>query len=127
MMGLYGAIPSKADHFRMFVDGEAVRSAPFAKVAEANAVGVADIRRIGARKACFSAALDRLQFALALFASHSFARRRGAEEFTITERLAQRLNIRGDRRRPVQALSGATSRKSRVRTAAARSVALAFE
>ena len=41
MMGLYGAIRAEADEFRVFANGAAVRSAPFAKVAEANAVGVA--------------------------------------------------------------------------------------
>ena len=41
MVGLYGALPPKADRFRVFADGAAVRTAPFAKVAEANAIGVA--------------------------------------------------------------------------------------
>ena len=111
MMGLYGAIPSRADHFRMFVDGEAVRSAPFAKVAEANAVGVAYIPADRRKEGLLLPHSIDFNLLLPLFASHSFARRRGAEEFTITERLAQRLNIRGDRRRPVQALSGGNQQK----------------
>ncbi|MBV9906701.1 MAG: sugar ABC transporter ATP-binding protein, partial [Hyphomicrobiales bacterium] len=41
MMGLYGAIRAEAETFRVFAKGAAVRSAPFAKVADANAVGVA--------------------------------------------------------------------------------------
>ena len=48
---------------------------------------------------------------LPLFASHSAERRKGAQENAVTERLAQRLNIRGDRRRPAQALSGGNQQK----------------
>ena len=41
MMGLYGAIRAEAEQFRVFANGAAVRSVPFAKVADANAFGVA--------------------------------------------------------------------------------------
>jgi ribose transport system ATP-binding protein len=48
---------------------------------------------------------------LPLFARRSFERRRWAEESAIAERMARRLNIRGDRRRPAQALSGGNQQK----------------
>src|SRR5271167_765851 len=41
MMGLYGAVPANADQFRVSTHGREARTAPFAKVADANAVGVA--------------------------------------------------------------------------------------
>jgi ribose transport system ATP-binding protein len=48
---------------------------------------------------------------LPLFASRSAEPRRRAQESAITERLAQRLNIRGNGRRPAQALSGGNQQK----------------
>jgi ribose transport system ATP-binding protein len=111
MMGLCGAIPAKADHFRMFVDGEAVRSAPFANVAEANAIGVAYIPADRRREGLLLPHSIDFNLLLPLFARRSVERRRRAEESATTERLAQRLNIRGDRRRPVQALSGGNQQK----------------
>ncbi len=111
MMGLCGAIPAKADRFRLFVDGEAVRSAPFASVAEANAIGVAYIPADRRREGLLLPHSIDFNLLLPLFARRSVERRRGAEERAITERLAQRLNIRGDRRRPAQALSGGNQQK----------------
>ncbi len=111
MMGLCGAIPAKADHFRIFVDGEAVRSAPFASVAEANARGVAYIPADRRKEGLLLPHSIDFNLLLPLFASRSVERRRGAEESAITERLAQRLNIRGDRRRPAEALSGGNQQK----------------
>ena len=111
MMGLYGAIPAKADYFRVFVDGQAVQSAPFARVAEANALGVAYVPADRRKEGLLLPHSIDFNLLLPLFASHSGERRRGAEESAITERLAQRLNIRGDRRRPAQALSGGNQQK----------------
>jgi ribose transport system ATP-binding protein len=111
MMGLCGAIPAKADHFRMFVDGEAVRSSPFASVADANAMGVAYIPADRRREGLLLPHSIDFNLLLPLFARRSAERRRVAEERAITERLAQRLNIRGDRRRPAQALSGGNQQK----------------
>jgi ribose transport system ATP-binding protein len=111
MMGLCGAIPAKADHFRMFVDGKALRSAPFASVAEANAMGVAYIPADRRREGLLLPHSIDFNLLLPLFARRSAERRRGAEERAITERLAQRLNIRGDRGRPAQALSGGNQQK----------------
>jgi ribose transport system ATP-binding protein len=111
IMGLYGAIPAEAEEFRVFADGAALRSAPFARVAEANAAGVAYIPADRRKEGLLLPHSIDFNLLLPLFASHSAERRRGAEEFAITERLAQRLNIRGDRRRPVQALSGGNQQK----------------
>jgi ribose transport system ATP-binding protein len=111
MMGLYGAVPANADQFRVFTRGAEVRSAPFTRVADANAVGVAyipaDRRKEGL---LFPHSID-FNLLLPLFARRSFERRRWAEESAIAERMARRLNIRGDRRRPVQALSGGNQQK----------------
>ena len=48
---------------------------------------------------------------LPLFARDSGRRRRFAEEAALTRRLADRLSIKGDRQRPVQALSGGNQQK----------------
>ena len=89
----------------------AVRSAPFAKVADANAVGVAYVPADRRKEGLLLPHSIDFNLLLPLFASRSAERRRGAQETAITERLAQRLNIRGDRRRPAQALSGGNQQK----------------
>ena len=111
MMGLYGAIRAEAAEFRVFTNGAAARSVPFAKVADANAVGVAYVPADRRREGLLLPHSIDFNLLLPLFASRSAERRRGAQETTITERLAQRLNIRGDRRRPAQALSGGNQQK----------------
>jgi len=111
MMGLYGAIRAEAEEFRVFADGAAVRSAPFSKVADANAVGVAYVPADRRREGLILPHSIDFNLLLPLFASHSAEPRRRAQETTITERLAQRLNIRGDRARPTQALSGGNQQK----------------
>ena len=111
MMGLYGAIRAEAAEFRVFTNGAAVRSVPFAKVADANAVGVAYVPADRRKEGLLLPHSIDFNLLLPLFASHSAERRRGAQETAITERLAQRLNIRGDRRRPAQALSGGNQQK----------------
>ncbi len=110
-MGLYGAIPARAERFRIFKNGALVRSAPFARVGEANAVGVAYVPADRRKEGLLLPHSIDFNLLLPLFASRSGERRRGAEETAITERLAQRLNIRGDRRRPAQALSGGNQQK----------------
>ena len=111
MMGLYGAIRAEAEEFRVFANGAAVRSVPFAKVADANAAGVAYVPADRRKEGLLLPHSIDFNLLLPLFASRSLERRRGAQETTITERLAQRLNIRGDRRRPAQALSGGNQQK----------------
>jgi ribose transport system ATP-binding protein len=112
MMGLSGAIRAEAERFQAFANGAAARSAPFANVAEANAAGVAYVPADRRKEGLILPHSIDFNLLLPLFARHSAERRRGAQETTITERLAQRLNIRGDRRRPAQALSGGNQQKA---------------
>jgi ribose transport system ATP-binding protein len=111
MMGLYGAVRAEAETFRVFADGVAVQNAPFAKVADANAVGVAYVPADRRKEGLILPHSIDFNLLLPLFASQSAERRRRAQESTITDRLAQRLNIRGDRGRPAQALSGGNQQK----------------
>jgi ribose transport system ATP-binding protein len=111
MMGLYGAIPAQAEGFRVFANGAPVRNAPFAKVAEANAARIAYVPADRRKEGLLLPHSIDFNLLLPMFASHSAERRKGAQETAITERLAQRLNIRGDRRRPAQALSGGNQQK----------------
>jgi len=111
MMGLYGAIRAEAERFRVFANGAVLRNAPFAKVADANAVGVAYVPADRRKEGLILPHSIDFNLLLPLFASHSAERRRRVQETTITERLAQRLNIRGDRGRPAQALSGGNQQK----------------
>ena len=111
MMGLYGAIRAEAERFCVFADGAVLRSVPFAKVADANAVGVAYVPADRRKEGLILPHSIDFNLLLPLFAGHSAERRRRAQETSITERLAQRLNIRGDRRRPAQALSGGNQQK----------------
>jgi ribose transport system ATP-binding protein len=111
IMGLYGAIPAEAEQFHVFADGAAGRNAPFASVAEANALGVAYVPADRRKEGLILPHSIDFNLLLPLFASHSAERRRRAQEIAITERLAQRLNVRGDRGRPAQALSGGNQQK----------------
>jgi ribose transport system ATP-binding protein len=111
LMGLYGAVPANADQFRVFTKGCAARSSPFAKVADANAAGVAYIPADRRKEGLLLPHSIDFNLLLPLFARHSGERRRWAEESTIAERLARRLNIKGDRQRPAQALSGGNQQK----------------
>jgi ribose transport system ATP-binding protein len=111
MMGLYGAVRAKAAEFRVFANGAAARNAPFAKVADANAFGVAYVPADRRKEGLLLPHSIDFNLLLPLFASHSAERRKGAQENAVTERLAQRLNIRGNRRRPAQALSGGNQQK----------------
>jgi ribose transport system ATP-binding protein len=111
MMGLCGAIAADAERFCAFADGAAVRNSPFARVAEANAVGIAYVPADRRKEGLILPHSIDFNLLLPLFASRAGKRRRRAEESAITERLAQRLNIRGDRGRPAQALSGGNQQK----------------
>jgi ribose transport system ATP-binding protein len=111
MMGLCGAIAADAERFCVFADGAAVRTAPFARIAEANAVGIAYVPADRRREGLILPHSIDFNLLLPLFASRASERRRRTQESAITERLAQRLNIRGDRGRPAQALSGGNQQK----------------
>jgi len=111
MMGLYGAVPAGADQFRVFANGREARAAPFASVAEANAVGIAYVPADRRKEGLLLPHSIDFNLLLPLFGRSATARRRRAEETAITERLARRLNIRGDRGRPAQALSGGNQQK----------------
>ncbi|HZZ62064.1 MAG TPA: sugar ABC transporter ATP-binding protein [Roseiarcus sp.] len=111
MTGLYGAVAADADQFRVLADGGAARTTPFANVAEANAMGVAYVPADRRKEGLLLPHSIDFNLLLPLFARHGAQHRRRADESAITERLAQRLNIRGDRSRPVQALSGGNQQK----------------
>jgi len=111
MLGLYGAAPAKADQFWARARGGSVRTAPFAHVSEANAAGVAYVPADRRKEGLLLPHSIDFNLLLPFFARHGTERRRNAEEERITEALARRLNIRGDRRRPVQALSGGNQQK----------------
>ena len=81
------------------------------QVADANAVGVAYVPADRRKEGLLLPHSIDFNLLLPLFARHSGERRRRAQEAAITERLAQRLDIRGDRRRPAQALSGGNQQK----------------
>jgi ribose transport system ATP-binding protein len=111
MMGLYGAIPSAADQFRLSTQGRAERHAPFANVAEATAAGVAYVPADRRKEGLLLPHSIDFNLLLPLFARRSAERRRRAQERSITGRLAQRLGLKGDRGRPAQALSGGNQQK----------------
>jgi ribose transport system ATP-binding protein len=111
MTGLCGAIAADAERFRVFADGAAVRSTPFASVAEANAVGIAYVPADRRKEGLILPHSIDFNLLLPLFARRAGERRRRTRESAITERLAKRLNIRGDRGRPAQALSGGNQQK----------------
>ena len=110
MLGLYGAAPASANRFRA-VGGGIERAAPFVSVAEANALGVAYVPADRRKEGLLLPHSINFNLLLPFFARHGAARRRSAEEEAITESLAKRLNIRGDRSRPVQTLSGGNQQK----------------
>jgi ribose transport system ATP-binding protein len=111
MLGLYGAAPAKADQFRAVGKGGVERDWPFANVAEANGFGVAYVPADRRKEGLLLPHSINLNLLLPFFARHGMGRRRGVEEEALTESLAMRFNIRGDRRRPVQTLSGGNQQK----------------
>ena len=111
MLGLCGAAPAKADQFRARGRGGSERTTPFADVSEANAVGVAYVPADRRKEGLLLPHSIDFNLLLPLFARHGTERRRSAEEEMITDGIARRLNIRGDRRGPVQTLSGGNQQK----------------
>jgi ribose transport system ATP-binding protein len=111
IMGLCGATPAAADQFRVSTQGRQARHSPFTKVAEATAAGVAYVPADRRKEGLLLPHSIDFNLLLPLFARHSAERRRRAQEISITERLARRLNVKGDRRRPAQALSGGNQQK----------------
>ena len=110
LLGLYGAMPARADAFRAQTT-ERTRAAPFASVAQANAAGLAYIPADRKREGLLLPHPIAFNLLLPSFARHRLQRRRRAQERASTERLAARFTIRGDLRRPVQALSGGNQQK----------------
>ena len=111
MLGLYGAAPAKADRFWARGGDGSARTAPFANVTEANASGVAYVPADRRKEGLLLPHSIDFNLLLPFFARHGAERRRSATETGITESLARRLNIRGDRRRPIQVLSGGNQQK----------------
>jgi len=110
LLGLAGAAPARAAQFRM-TTGAKPRTAPFAGVAEANAAGLAYVPADRKREGLLQPHSIRLNLLLPGFAAHPVQRRRRAAEAATSAELAGRFTIRGDLRRPVQALSGGNQQK----------------
>ena len=111
MLGLYGGAPAKADRFWGRGRDGSVRTKPFADVTEANKSGVAYVPADRRKEGLLLPHSIDFNLLLPLFARHGAERRRSAVEQRRPARLARRLNIRGDRRRPVQTLSGGNQQK----------------
>lgn len=110
MLALYGAVPARADLFRMPAAGGG-QTAPFASVVQANKAGLAYIPADRKREGLLLPHTISLNLLLPSFARQRLARRRRAQEAAVTGNLAGRLTIRGDLSRPVQALSGGNQQK----------------
>jgi ribose transport system ATP-binding protein len=107
LLGLYGAAEAAADRFQA---GRA--TAPFRDVRAANRAGLAYVPADRKKEGLLlphSINLNLLLPSLAR-AGARLVRNRQAEQ-SLTETLAARLSIRGDRKRPVQALSGGNQQK----------------
>jgi len=111
VLGLYGAAPARADRFLSRGRDGSERTRPFADVGQANASGVAYVPADRRKEGLLLPHSIDFNLLLPLFARHGAERRRSAMEQGLTESLARRLNIRGDRGRPVQALSGGNQQK----------------
>jgi ribose transport system ATP-binding protein len=107
LLGLYGAADAAADRFQV---GDA--TAPFRNVMAANRAGLAYVPADRKKEGLLlphSIDLNLLLPRLARSTARLFRQRR--EERSLTESLAARFSIRGDRKRPVQALSGGNQQK----------------
>lgn len=111
VLGLYGAAGARAESFRMVTAGGVTRTAPFANVVEANAMGVAYVPADRKKEGLLLPHTIDFNLLLPTFARFRALRRRRAQEGIITAGLARQLEIRGDRGRPVQALSGGNQQK----------------
>jgi len=111
LLGLYGAVPAAADAFRVpGTDGRA-RTTPFRTVGQANAAGLAYVPADRKKEGLLLPHSIGFNLLLPLFARRRSERRRRGAENELTASLAARLGIRGDLRRPVQALSGGNQQK----------------
>jgi ribose transport system ATP-binding protein len=111
LLGLYGAVRAQADYFRMIGPDGTMRKTPFSTVVEANTAGLAYVPADRKNEGLLLVHPIRLNLLLPLFALHWLTRRHRREEASITASLAQWFDIRGDLRRPVQALSGGNQQK----------------
>jgi ribose transport system ATP-binding protein len=111
LLGLYGAVAARADEFLMSPPHGPAQTRPFASVMQANAAGVAYVPADRKREALLLPHKIGFNLLLPLFARSRWRRRRRDKEGAITTSLAARLGIRGDLRRPVQALSGGNQQK----------------
>jgi ribose transport system ATP-binding protein len=107
LLGLYGAADAAADRFQA-----GAATAPFRDVMAANRAGLAYVPADRKKEGLLlphSIDLNLLLPSLARVGTRLFRQRR--KERSLTETLAARLSIRGDRNRPVQALSGGNQQK----------------
>ena len=107
LLGLYGAADAAADRFKL-----GTATMPFRDVIAANRAGLAYVPADRKKEGLLlphSIDLNLLLPTLARSAG-DMVRKRGAER-SMTETLATRFAIRGDRQRPVQALSGGNQQK----------------
>jgi ribose transport system ATP-binding protein len=110
LLALGGAVPARADLFHLPALGSA-RSTPFTTVMQANAAGLAYIPADRKKEALLLPHPISFNLLLPSFARHRAQRRRRNQEGAVTKALAARFSIRGDLRRPVQALSGGNQQK----------------
>jgi ABC-type sugar transport system ATPase subunit len=87
------------------------RTTPFRNVGQANIAGLAYVPADRKKEGLLLPHTISLNLLLPLFARHRWERRRRDNEKKLTASLAGRLGIRGDLRRPVQALSGGNQQK----------------
>jgi ribose transport system ATP-binding protein len=105
LLGLYGATEAAADSWRI---GES--AAPFGSVPAANRSGLAYVPADRKKEALLLPHTIDLNLLLPSFARFGGARHKRQEQATTSE-LARHFAIKGDRRRPVQALSGGNQQK----------------
>jgi len=105
LLGLYGAAYAAADRFKT-----GAATVPFRDVIAANRAGLAYVPADRKKEGLLLPHSIDLNLLLPSLARSGGMRRRGAER-SLTETLAARFSIRGDRARPVQALSGGNQQK----------------
>jgi ABC-type sugar transport system ATPase subunit len=105
LLGLYGATEAAADSWRV-----AKSAAPFGNVPAANRSGLAYVPADRKKEALLLPHTIDLNLLLPSFTRVGGPRRKRQEQAT-TDELARHFAIKGDRRRPVQALSGGNQQK----------------
>jgi ribose transport system ATP-binding protein len=111
LLGMFGFVPSSADSFAVAGRPPGVNDLPFASVVEARQAGVVYVPADRKKEGLLLPHSIDFNLLLPMFARHGARRRDRKKEFTITQSLAKRFGIRGNRRRPVQALSGGNQQK----------------